>query len=122
MDEPHGDVDADNGPPPGQPGLWCPWVPSCEGRCLVVRDAGDGESYGITRWLAYLDETLLRLGARAQGAAGFEEFTFDHRLSGVVAAHGSDTGAMWLVRPVDGTVQEDMLRRGDTWEEQDEWG
>ncbi|MDP3712305.1 MAG: hypothetical protein Q8R60_07465 [Mycobacteriales bacterium] len=118
MDDEYDEVEAYNDPPAGQPGLWCPWVPACEGRCLVVRDAHDGKHYGLTRWLAYLDETFLRRGARAQGAAGFDAFTFDHELGGVVAAHRSDSGEMWLVRPRAGRVEEEVLRQGDSLAEQ----
>jgi hypothetical protein len=118
MDEDHGEVEGYDELPEGQPGVWCPWVPSCVGRCLVVRDTADGKQYGLTPWLAYLDETFLRRGARAQGAAGFESFTFDHELSGVVAAHRSDSGEMWLIRPRAGRVEEEVLRRGDSLAEQ----
>lgn len=80
----------------------------------MVRDAGDGKHYGLTRWLAYLDETFLRSGARAEGSPGFESFTFDHELGGVVAAHRNDSGELWLVRPQAGRVVEQVLRRGDS--------
>lgn len=114
MDEDHGDVEGYSQPAEGQPGLWCPWVPSCGGRCLGVIDGRDGRHDSLTRWLAYLDETFLRRGARASGVPGFESFTFDHELSGVVAAYRNDCGELWLVRPRSGRVEEEVLRQGDS--------
>lgn len=103
-----------NSPPDDQPGLWCPWIPSCRGACLVVREDGtDKKNYGITPWLSYLVKNFLAPGARAQGVKGFEAFTFDHEVSGVIAAHRNDTGELWLVRAQGHRVAEEVLRAGE---------
>jgi hypothetical protein len=113
-DEVSEDTDLGNTPPGGQPGLWCPWVPSCRGDCLIVREDGtDGKNYGIARWLGYLIETFLSPGGAAGDESGFEEFTFDHEVSGVIAEHRSDNGAFTLVRAGGGRVWEEPVRRGD---------
>lgn len=97
-----------------QPGLWCPWIPSCQGKCLMVNEDGtDGKNYGIEPWLTYLTATFLAPGARAEGEPGFEEFTFDHEVSGVIATHRSDDGSFSLVRANGGGVWSEVVRRGD---------
>jgi hypothetical protein len=122
LDETYEDVEDYNRPPPGQPGLWNPWVPSCDGRCLAVRDEGtDGKNYGVTAWLKYLNDTFLVPGATASSSPSFEDFTFDHELRGAVAAHRSDTGELWLVRAVGGLVKHETVARPapPVWEEWD---
>lgn len=107
-------TDAINRPPGGQPGLWCPWTPSCRGDCLVIREEGtDGKNYGIVPWLQYLLDTFLIPGATAQGEPGFEAFTFDHEVTGVIAAYRNDSGELWLVNASDGKVAHQTLRPGD---------
>jgi hypothetical protein len=97
-----------------QPGLWCPWIPSCRGECLVVNEDGtDGKNYGIAAWLDYLMKTFLEPGARAEGEPGFDEFTFDHEVSGVIATHGLNDGAFSLLRAGGGDVWTEVVRRGD---------
>ena len=57
---------------PGQPGLWCDWVPCWDGCCLTFK--GNGKFYSAVPWLRYLMTHLLQLGG----------FTFDHALDGVI--------------------------------------
>ena len=112
----------------GQPGLWCAWYPSCRGRCLAVMDPerNDGKAYGVTPWLRYLIDAFLRPGAlasRDSTVPDFERFTFDHVVSGAVAAHRTDTGELWLVRAADNEVTHETIREPDqqTWEEITGW-
>lgn len=51
------DVVDGNGPPEGQPGLWCQWVPSEDGTA-IVHDGGE-KFYYYEEWLAYLLEHFL---------------------------------------------------------------
>lgn len=49
----HGeDVIDHNGPPRGQPGLWCQWVPSHDGKSIVW-DGGE-KFYDYVEWLQYI--------------------------------------------------------------------
>ena len=106
------DVIDSNEPPPGQPGLWCQWVPSCYGRCLVWN--GVEKFYAPTEWLRYVIDHFLRPGALAltSGATGLEEFTFDHACAGEVAACRQDTGRLWLIVVDDNDVHEEERNSG----------
>lgn len=46
-----------NGPPSGQPGLWCQWVPSEDGTEITWN--GGEKFYDYEKWLAYLIEHFL---------------------------------------------------------------
>jgi len=101
------DVIDSNQPPPGQPGLWCQWEPSCDGGCLVW---DDGEKfYAPTEWMRYLVDHFLRPGALAStaGLPGFAGFTFDHHSNGEIAARRRDTGRLWLIVVDDNDVHEE---------------
>lgn len=45
-----------NQPPIGQPGLWCLWVPTEDGRAIVWN--GGDKFYSYTDWLEYLIKSL----------------------------------------------------------------
>ena len=111
----------------GQPGSWCSWVPSCEGRCLSVFDPTsfkDGKLYSLTEWLRYLVDAFLRpdaLASQDDSVPDFAAFTFDHVVSGAVAAHRNDTGELWLIRAEDNVVVHETIRAGvNYWEEWDD--
>jgi hypothetical protein len=112
---------------PGQPGSWCSWAPSCQGRCLSVYDPTtfkEGRLYSLTEWLSYLVDAFLRPGALASfddSVPDFAGFTFDHVVSGAVAAHRSDTGELWLVRADNNVVTHETIRAAiNPWEEWDD--
>lgn len=69
------------------------------------------------KWLTYLVEHFLRPGAYAQasGLPYFADFTFDHRLDGVVAGCRRDNKELFLVRVDDNAVIEEVLRPADPW-------
>lgn len=81
-------------PPAGAPGLWC-------------------------QWLVYLIDHFLRPDAKARADGGDQiiEFTFDHRVDGVVAACRRDTRRLWTIEARDNDVSEQDLVTG-----LDEWG
>jgi len=99
------DVDTFNRVAPGQPSLWCEWVPCLEGCCLVY--SGNEKFYDGPRWLAYLIDHFLAPGACAQnsGDSWFDEFTFDHHASGIIAGCRHDTGELFLLRVTDNRVR-----------------
>ncbi len=99
-----------NVPPRGQPNLWCDWQVCWEGDCLAWD--GTEKSYSMVPWLRYLITHFLKPGGRAQGRRGFEDFTFDHVVSGTVVGCRRDTKELFAVRVVDNRVRESVLNPG----------
>ena len=104
-----GDIDGHDETAPGQPGLWCGWVPCWDGCCL----AHDGveKFYQPTRWMTYLIDHFLRPGAAAStsGLPWFKGFTFDHAADGIVAACRRDNKELYLICVDDNEVSEEIL-------------
>lgn len=112
------DVEAYNRPAPGEPGLWCCWVPCGEGCCLAYN--GREKFYEPTAWLEYLIDTFLRPDAVAatSGDSSFDHFTFDHRVDGTIAAQQRDTRRLWLIVTAANEVTERTLVDGaSAWED-----
>jgi hypothetical protein len=93
-----------NGTPDGQPGLWCDWWPTTDGTAYVWN--GSEKTYASAAWLRYLIEHFLGPDGAAKGQPGFEAFTFDHVLNGVVQAQGDDGDDRWALIIEDNTVEE----------------
>ncbi|GAA2753018.1 hypothetical protein [Kitasatospora cinereorecta] len=89
-------------PPAGQPGLWCQWEPTDDGTAIEWN--GSEKFYDATEWMAYLVDHFLKPGAHAQGEPGFEDFTFDHVLNGVIDAQGEEDWDTWQLTVSDNTV------------------
>lgn len=106
-------VERTNRPAPGQPGLWCQWLPCPTGCCLS--DDGTEKFYAPVAWLTYLVEHFLRPGALAgrSGSPVFEQFTFDHVLDGTVVARRRDTRRMWVIELNQNVLTERVLVEGD---------
>jgi hypothetical protein len=98
------DADITNGnqPPADQPSLWCDWAPSDDGHSISWN--GTEKFYGSTEWMQYLIDHFLKPGAHAQGHPGFEDFTFDHTVGGVIDAQGEDFHDQWQLTVVDNVV------------------
>lgn len=111
-DEPSGSRDVYNTPAAGEPGLWCPWAPTLDGRALSFD--GCEKAYGAVDWMGYLIATFLAPGATASasGDEQFAEFTFDHTCDGAVAACRRDTGRMSVILVRDNAVEEVVLLPG----------
>jgi hypothetical protein len=91
-----------NRPPQGQPGLWCNWVPTDDGSGIEWN--GAEKFYNGSEWMQYLIDHFLKPGAHAQGEPGFEHFTFDHTVNGVLAAQGDMPDDQWELVVVDNHV------------------
>ncbi|MEU8927085.1 hypothetical protein AB0D10_40235 [Kitasatospora sp. NPDC048545] len=91
-----------NKPPAGQPGLWCKWEPTDDGAAIEWN--GCEKFYDSSEWMAYLIDHFLKPGARARGEAGFEGFTFDHVLNGVIDAQGEEAWDTWQLTVRDNEV------------------
>lgn len=108
-----------NGPPDGQPGLWCKWIPGdsylykkpTENGCLEWD--GNEKFYNATEWMIYLIDHFLMSGAVASQDIAesvkqdprFEHFTFDHVLNGEIYAQGEDPDDRWKLVVVDNVVK-----------------
>lgn len=107
------DIDAYNRSAPGQPQLWCQWVPCWDGCCL----AWDGleKFYQPVAWMRYLIDHFLRPGAGASRSSlpYFHGFTFDHVCEGLVVGCRRDDKELFGIRVEDNTVTEEILRAGD---------
>ncbi len=116
-DDPGDDVDAHNRPPPGQPGLWCDWVPCLDGHCLAYN--GREKFYRPVEWMRYVIDHFLRPGAIASGSGlpCFDGFTFNHSCNGVVAGARRDTAEVFLIEVRDNSVTRRVLVPGmaDDW-------
>lgn len=102
-----------NRPGPGQPELWCRWLPCWEGCCIALD--GEEKIYQPTLWLAYLMEHFLVPDAEASrsGLPAFDGFTFDHQLEGMVAGCRRDNKELFLIQVRDNVVTEEILRPAD---------
>lgn len=106
------DVDTYNRVAPGQPQLWCQWVPCFDGCCLSFD--GNEKFYRPVEWMRYLINHFLKPGAVASktGLPAFEHFTFDHRLAGMVVGCRRDTKELFAISVTGNRVTEKILRAG----------
>lgn len=74
---------------------------------------GTEKSDSMIEWLRYLIAHFLRPGAIAEGQDGFEVFTFDHTLSGMVVGCRRDTKELFAVTVSDNRVRTRVLRAPD---------
>ena len=106
------DVDTYNRTAPGQPQLWCQWVPCLDGCCLSFD--GNEKFYQPVAWMRYLINHFLKPGAAASrsGLPAFEHFTFDHRLDGMVVGCRRDNKELFAIQVKANRVTERVLRAG----------
>ena len=98
------DVISYNEPPDGQPGLWCSWEPSTDGR--EIEWSGAEKFYHAAEWMAYLIDHFLKPGAEASKTQSplFESFTFNHIAHGTIEAQGEDPDDRWALIVEDNEV------------------
>lgn len=91
----------------------CDWVPCLDGCCLSWRPAERSNNASVD--LQYLIDHFLRPGAHAaaDGRPDFEPFTFDHHVSGIVAAENGETRELFLLVADDNVIDERTLVPGD---------
>lgn len=107
------DIERTNRVAPGQPELWCRWVPCWDGCCMALD--GEEKIYEPIRWLDYLIQHFLAPGAEASrsGFEAFEDFTFDHRLDGLVVGCRRDNKELFEIRVEDNVISQRVLREAD---------
>lgn len=95
----HDDVESQNGPPEGQPGLWCDWRVSDDG--MIIEWSGMEKFYNADQWMRYLIDHFLSPGAYAQQDTDQDlrlgNFTFNHIVNGVIYAQGEDPDDKWML-------------------------
>lgn len=108
------DVDTYNRIAPGQPQLWCQWEACWQGCCLAFD--GHEKFYQPVPWMEYLIEHFLMPGAAASssGLPTFEQFTFDHRLDGLVVGCRRDNKELFGIRVTDNLVTTEVLWAADS--------
>jgi hypothetical protein len=89
-----------NRPPPGQPGLWCHWVPTEDGR-EIEWDGGE-KFYDAAAWMQYIINHFLKPGCFAKCALPFLQA--NHVVNGNIEAHGEDHDDQWLLRVINNKV------------------
>lgn len=85
------DVLDHNRPDPSQPGLWCHWVPSADGK-HIEWDGGE-KFYDSPEWMIYIIDHFLRPGCRAKHELPFLQA--NHVCNGVIKAQGEEVDDQW---------------------------
>lgn len=91
---------------------WSNWSACAQGCCLSY-DGGDKANHMIP-WIKYLMSALLVPGATLGDEEGFEEFTCDHVLNGMVVGSRRDNGELFAITVRDNDVEIEMLWPGET--------
>jgi len=78
-----------NGPPSGQPGLWCQWIPSDDGT-VIAWDSGE-KFYEYESWIAYLIEHFLK--------------PWGHVLNGDIEWQGEDSDDRGVLRITNNVIE-----------------
>lgn len=100
-----GDIRNYNGPPKGQPGLWCNWVPTEDGSAI---ECNEGEKfYDSPEWMRYLIDHFLKPGALASEHLPFLQA--NHVCNGVIKAQGEDMDDRWKLIVTDNVVTKQDL-------------
>lgn len=93
-----------NHPPAGQPGLWCQWVPTDDGKFIEWN--GAEKFYNSSEWMTYIIDHFLKADAKAKGAL---KFLKPHTCNGEVEAQGEDANDRWKLVVKDNKV---TVKRG----------
>jgi hypothetical protein len=88
-----------NEPPPGQPGLWCKWIPSEDGT-YIEWDGGE-KFYDSAEWMQYIIEHFIGSSPLAKDELPFLE---GHVCSGLINAQGEDPADIWAIQVANNAV------------------
>lgn len=89
---------------------WSNWS-ACRQGCCLSYDGGDKANHMIP-WLKFLMATFLVPGAAAQGRPGFEQFTCDHVLNGMVVGSRRDNRQLYSITAHENEVEVELLWPG----------
>jgi hypothetical protein len=94
----------------GAPGGWSNWTACAKGCCLSY-DGGDKANHMVP-WLKFLMDALLVPGASVGGRPGFETFTCDHVLNGMVVGSRRDNRELYAITARENDVEVELLWPG----------
>lgn len=88
------------------------WSVSSDGMMITWQE--QEKSNDARQVIDFLIQHFLVPGAHAQRSARpqFDEFTFDHRVSGVIAAEHGGSGELFLLHVVDGEIRHETIVAG----------
>lgn len=89
---------------------WSNWT-ACPTGCCLSYDGGDKANHMIP-WLKFLMSTFLVPSAEVQSRAGFEAFTCDHVINGMVVGSRRDNRELYAITVRDNEVEVEMLWPG----------
>lgn len=81
-----------NNPPLGQPGLWCQWEPTDDGKAIEWN--GSEKFYDSLEWMQYLMDHFIGPKPIASQLPAFK-FLKPHKCNGEIAAQGDDPSDQW---------------------------
>jgi len=83
-----------NSPPPEQPGLWCQWIPTEDGKAIEWNETE--KFYHSAEWMWYLIQNFLKPESFAKIRFP-KQFAFlrGHTCNGDIEAQGEDSGDRW---------------------------
>lgn len=94
--------------PSGVPSLWCNFIPSEDGARLEW--SGAEKTAEGPQWIRYLINTFLKPNARTSGVAGFESFTFDHIVNGMMVGQGEDVTDRFIIKVKNNAVKVNTVK------------
>lgn len=84
------DITDYNSPPQGQPGLWCNWIPTPDGKAIEWNETE--KFYQSDKWMKYLIEHFIGSDPKAKDTLPFLQ---GHTLNGTIEAQGEDSDDRW---------------------------
>ena len=96
------DVISHNNPCSGQPGLWCQWVPTEDGK--GIEWDGNEKFYDSVEWMQYIIDHFIGEAPLAKSELPFLK---SHTLKGEISAQGEDNEDTWFL-----IVKDNKVTRG----------
>lgn len=90
-----------NSPDPSQPGLWCKWEITEDGR-FIEWDGGE-KFYGDIQWMRYLIDHFLKPDALAKEALPFLQC--NHVMNGTIYSQGEEIDDTWAIHVENNMVE-----------------
>jgi hypothetical protein len=96
------DVRNSNQPDSSQPGLWCQWVPTTDGK-FIEWDQNE-KFYSAKEWMQYIIKHFIGEHPAAKAEVGALDFLQGHKCNGLITADGEDSDDHWQIEVVDNIV------------------